>query len=151
MSGNCIRRLNIQPARDTPQHNHLVEVGLATINDRGRAMMLDANIPEKLKPNVAKKAFETATKLDGLILVKIDDVYKTRVKHFEGSIPPFAERLMLLKTIYGLKQSAFEYWRVLLKAMRGLGLLRSKADPKYAGRLLHLLSYSEIVRLILVT
>ena len=78
---------------------------------------------------MAKKAFETATKLDGLILVKIDDVYKTRVKHFEGSIPPFAERLMLLKTIYGLKQSAFEYWRVLLKAMRGLGLLRSKADP----------------------
>ena len=42
---------------------------------------------------------------------------------------PTGVLLLLLKTIYGLKQSAFEYWRVLLKAMRGLGLLRSKADP----------------------
>jgi len=42
---------------------------------------------------------------------------------------PTCVLLLLLKTIYGLKQSAFEYWRVLLKAMRGLGLLRSKADP----------------------
>ena len=56
-------------------------------------MMLDANIPEKVNPNVAQKAFETATKLDGLIPVKIDDVHKTRVEHFEGSIQPFAERL----------------------------------------------------------
>jgi len=56
-------------------------------------MMLNANIPEKLKPNAAQKAFETATKLDGLIPVKIDDVYETRVEHFEGPIPPFAERL----------------------------------------------------------
>jgi len=42
---------------------------------------------------VAQKAFETATKLDGLIPVMIDDVVKPRVEHFEGSIPLFAEHL----------------------------------------------------------
>ena len=37
--------------------------------------------------------------------------------------------LLLLKTIYGLKQAAFEYWRALLKALKMVGLERSKADP----------------------
>ena len=37
--------------------------------------------------------------------------------------------LLLLKTIYGLKQAAYEYWLVLLKAMQKVGLLRNKADP----------------------
>ncbi len=37
--------------------------------------------------------------------------------------------LLLLKTIYGLKQAAFEYWRALLKALRTMGMARSKADP----------------------
>jgi len=32
-------------ARDTPQHNLLVEVGFATVYGRGRAMMIEANIP----------------------------------------------------------------------------------------------------------
>jgi hypothetical protein len=37
--------------------------------------------------------------------------------------------LLLLKTIYGLKQAAFEYWRTLLKALKAVELKRSKADP----------------------
>jgi hypothetical protein len=37
--------------------------------------------------------------------------------------------LLLLKTIYGLKQAAFEYWRALLNAIRAVGLTRNKADP----------------------
>ncbi len=37
--------------------------------------------------------------------------------------------LLLLKTIYGLKQAAFEYWRALLKALKAVGLTRTKADP----------------------
>jgi hypothetical protein len=37
--------------------------------------------------------------------------------------------LELLKTIYGLKQAAFEYWRALLKAIQDMGLQRNKADP----------------------
>ena len=37
--------------------------------------------------------------------------------------------LLLLKTIYGLKQAAFEYWKTLLRALRAMELQRSKADP----------------------
>ena len=37
--------------------------------------------------------------------------------------------LLLMKTIYGLKQASFEYWRALLKALKTVGLERSKADP----------------------
>jgi hypothetical protein len=37
--------------------------------------------------------------------------------------------LLLLKTIYGLKQAALEFWRELLKAFRHMEYGRSKADP----------------------
>ena len=41
-------KLNIQfefTGRDTPQQNSLVEVGFATLASRGRAMMINANVP----------------------------------------------------------------------------------------------------------
>ena len=47
---------------------------------------------------------------------------------FEKFYPPNVV-LLLLKTLYGLKQASFEYWRALLKAIRAMGLKRSKADP----------------------
>lgn len=37
--------------------------------------------------------------------------------------------LMLLKTMYGLKQAAYEYWKALLKAMKSLGMTKHKVDP----------------------
>ena len=37
--------------------------------------------------------------------------------------------LLLKKTIYGLKQAAFEYWRALLKAIKSIGLASCCADP----------------------
>ncbi len=38
--------------------------------------------------------------------------------------------LLLLKTIYGLKQAAMAFWKELLKAFYGMGYnKRSKADP----------------------
>jgi hypothetical protein len=37
--------------------------------------------------------------------------------------------LLLLKTIYGLKQAALAFWRELLKALRCMKYGRSKADP----------------------
>ena len=37
--------------------------------------------------------------------------------------------LLLLKTIYGLKQAALAFWRELLKAFRSMQYGRSKADP----------------------
>jgi hypothetical protein len=40
-----------------------------------------------------REAFQTATMLDGLMLVTIDDVTKTRVEHWSGKVPSFAENL----------------------------------------------------------
>jgi hypothetical protein len=37
--------------------------------------------------------------------------------------------LLLLKTIYGLKQAALAFWRELLKAFKSMQYGRSKADP----------------------
>jgi hypothetical protein len=37
--------------------------------------------------------------------------------------------LHLLKTLYGLKQSAYEFWKMLVMAMRHMGCNWSKADP----------------------
>jgi hypothetical protein len=37
--------------------------------------------------------------------------------------------LLLLKTIYGLCQSAYAFWRMLLSVFRSMGFERSKADP----------------------
>ena len=65
-------KLNIKfeyTARNTPQHNHLVEVGFATIAGRGRAMMSHANLPKEIRNKLCKEAFSTATKLDNLIAV----------------------------------------------------------------------------------
>ena len=80
-------------ARDTPQHNHLAEVAFATIYGRGRSMMINANIPTEWKPVVAQKAFETATKLDGLVPVTVDGVKKSRVEHWSGQVPKFVKHL----------------------------------------------------------
>ena len=80
-------------ARDTPQHNHLVEVGFATLYGRGRALMMEAKVPKDKKHIVAQKAFETATKLDGLIPIEINGVTKPRVEHWSGKIPGFAKHL----------------------------------------------------------
>ena len=37
--------------------------------------------------------------------------------------------LLLLRTIYGLKQAAMAFWRELLRAMKKIGMKRYKADP----------------------
>ena len=37
--------------------------------------------------------------------------------------------LLLVRTIYGLKQATMAFWKELLRAMRGMGLERSTADP----------------------
>jgi hypothetical protein len=37
--------------------------------------------------------------------------------------------LLILKTIYGLKQAAYAVWRILLQIFAGMKYTRSKADP----------------------
>jgi hypothetical protein len=80
-------------ARDTPQQNSLAEVAFATIANRGRAMMYQANIPYKLRFKVWTEAFKTATLLDGLVPIMLDGKLATRFEHWCGKIPEFAKHL----------------------------------------------------------
>jgi hypothetical protein len=38
--------------RDTPQHNHLAELALATIANKGRVLMSAANVPARIRYKV---------------------------------------------------------------------------------------------------
>ncbi len=80
-------------ARDTPQQNSLAEVGFATIANRGRAMLHQANIPISVRPRVWTEAFKTATLLDGLMMIEIDGKTATRYEHWCGKNPDFAKYL----------------------------------------------------------
>ena len=71
-------------ARDTPQQNHLAELGLAVLANRGRAMMHYANVPKDIKMRVFTKAFETATLLDSLLVIEIEGKTASRYEHFHG-------------------------------------------------------------------
>jgi hypothetical protein len=68
-------KLNIEfefTPRDTPQHNHLAELGFASIANEGRALLSAANVPMKVRLKVWVKAFEHATNLDSLIVMTIN-------------------------------------------------------------------------------
>jgi hypothetical protein len=80
-------------ARNTPQQNHLVELGFAHITKLGRALMNHANVPLKWRFKLFAKAFKTATLLDGLRVIKLDGVNDTRFKHWCGTNPKFIEHL----------------------------------------------------------
>ena len=80
-------------ARDTPQQNHLAEIALAVITNRGRALMHRANVPYEMKFKLWKEAFRTATLLDGLTVCEIDGKKATRYEHWCGRNPAFAKHL----------------------------------------------------------
>ncbi|CAB9517815.1 unknown protein [Seminavis robusta] len=80
-------------ARDTPQQNSPVEVGFRVIGNRARAMCTDANVPEYVRHLVFPKAAETATKLDGLVPVRLEGTLKTRYEHILGENPPYVDHL----------------------------------------------------------
>ena len=52
------------------------------------------------------------------------DIPKGFMKYY-----PIGFDLFLLKTLYGLKQSPFEYWMVLLEVLQKAKLKQSKANP----------------------
>ena len=80
-------------ARDTPQQNHLAEIGFAVLANRGRALMADANAPLKERYLIFGEAFKTATLLDGLTVIDINGVKKTRFEHWNGELPRFVKGL----------------------------------------------------------
>ena len=70
-------KLNITPeytARNSPQQNHLAEIAIAVIGNKARAMMIASNIPMVIRYKLARKAIETATKLDGLTPITLGGV-----------------------------------------------------------------------------
>ncbi|KAL7556883.1 hypothetical protein ACA910_022399 [Epithemia clementina (nom. ined.)] len=80
-------------ARATPQQNSLAEVSLATSANRGRAMMHRANIPLVERYRVWPAAFQAASDLDGLSVIELDGVTKTKYEHWCGEILSFAYNL----------------------------------------------------------
>ena len=80
-------------ARNTPQQNSKVEVRIATIVAKGRAMMHRANVPIEARYKIFPKAFETATDLDNLVIKEINGVTQTRIEHFCGDLPRYANKL----------------------------------------------------------
>jgi hypothetical protein len=62
------------------------------------------------------------------VFVRDKQIYMQIPQGFE-KFNPSNPVLLLLKTIYGLKQAALAFWRELLKALMSMRFGRSKADP----------------------
>jgi hypothetical protein len=79
--------------RDTPQRNHLAELGFAILANRGRAILGRANIPFAIRHLLWREAFKTATLLDGLQVIELDGTEATRYVHWNNKNPDFAQHL----------------------------------------------------------
>lgn len=81
--------------RNTPQHNHLAELAFAAIGNKGRAMLVRANVLWKYRFHLYREAFKTATDLDGLVMVTVNGKRATRYQHMFGSNPRWVKHLRL--------------------------------------------------------
>ena len=89
-------KLNIDfewTARSTPQQNSPAEVAIATIGNRGRAMMIAANVPYAMRFKLYREAYRCATLLDGLVVKEVDGEVKTRMEHWGMSLPKWTAAL----------------------------------------------------------
>ena len=75
-------------ARNTPQQNGLIEVKIATVAGRARAMCNAANMDQEIRHFIADEALSHATDLDNLIVDSLHD--KTRFERFGLPIPKWA-------------------------------------------------------------
>ena len=58
-----------------------------------------------------------------------ENIYMQVPQGFEKFYNPFTTVLLLLKTIYGLKQAAYAFWRKLVEAFWAMEYERCKGDP----------------------
>jgi hypothetical protein len=79
--------------RDTPQRNHLAELGFATLANRGRAILGRANIPFAIRHLLWREAFKTVTLLDGLQVIELYGAEAPRYVHWNNKNPDFAQHL----------------------------------------------------------
>jgi hypothetical protein len=70
----------------------LVELAFATLANRGRALMNDANLPIAVRYKLFKEAFPTAMQLDGLMAIAVDGKVATRCKPVICATPPHLGR-----------------------------------------------------------
>ena len=56
---------------DTPQRNQLAELGCTDIAGKARAMMVEANLLEKIKYKKCKECFNCATYFSNLLVMKL--------------------------------------------------------------------------------
>jgi hypothetical protein len=74
---------------ETFQRNHFVELVLASIANKGRALMYRANLSEEVRYLLWKDSFKRATLLDGLMPIEINEKNATRFEHWCGFNPRF--------------------------------------------------------------
>jgi hypothetical protein len=55
--------------------------------------MSAAKIPKNIRHLFWREAFQTATLMDGLIIVEVEGNKKTRFEHWEGQLPRFVKYL----------------------------------------------------------
>jgi hypothetical protein len=63
--------------RNTPQRNSLAEVAFHTIASRGRAMLNTATVPREFRFMLWREAFNMATLLDSMSIIKIGNKIDT--------------------------------------------------------------------------
>jgi hypothetical protein len=81
--------------RDTPQHNHMAELGLTVISNKGRALLIRANIPWKYQFHLYREAFKMATDLDRFVIVSVNGKRASCYQHTFGQNPQWAKHLRL--------------------------------------------------------
>jgi hypothetical protein len=79
--------------RDTPQHNHMAQLGFASLVNKGRALMVRANIPMNKRYLLFREAFKTVTYLDSLVVTTVETKKATRHEHFYGKNPKWMKFL----------------------------------------------------------
>jgi hypothetical protein len=68
--------------RDTPQHNHMAELGFATWVNKGRALMVRSNIPMNKRYLLFREALKTVTYMDCVVVTTVGTNKATRHEHF---------------------------------------------------------------------
>jgi hypothetical protein len=65
--------------RDTPQHNHMADLGFTTLGNKGRALMVRANIPMNKRYLLFREAFKTSTYVHSLVVTTVGkkEIHKT--------------------------------------------------------------------------
>ena len=71
----------------------MAELGFAALGNKGRALLIQANVPFKYRFHLYREAFKTATDLDGLSLVKVKGKIATRYQHMFGKNPAWVKHL----------------------------------------------------------